>query len=109
VDHAGYFLPSTVEGLDIIDELNRPEIRLIYDIYHSAVMGEDVAEVLKGRLDRVAHVHLADAPGRHEPGSGTMDWRRRLQWLTDNGYRGMVGLEYMPTQSTEASLRALRS
>ena len=109
VDHAGYFLPSTVEGLDIIDEVNRPEIRLIYDIYHSAVMGEDVAEVLKGRLDRVAHVHLADAPGRHEPGSGTMDWRRRLQWLTDNGYRGMVGLEYMPTQSTEASLRALRS
>lgn len=107
VDHVGYFLPSTTEGLDIIDEVNRPEIRLVYDIYHSAVMDEEISEVLKGRLDRVAHVHLADAPGRHEPGSGTMDWQRRLKWLTDNGYRGLVGLEYMPTERTVKSLSAL--
>lgn len=107
VDHVGYFLPSTTEGLDIIDEVNRPEIRLVYDIYHSAVMDEEISEVLAGRLDRVAHVHLADAPGRHEPGSGTMDWQRRLKWLTDNGYRGLVGLEYMPTERTVKSLGAL--
>jgi hydroxypyruvate isomerase len=107
IDHVGYFLPSTVEGLDIIDEVGRPEIRLIYDIYHSAVMDEEIADVLTNRMDRVAHVHLADAPGRHEPGSGTMDWERRLRWLTEAGYDGFVGLEYMPTQSTEASLRIL--
>jgi hydroxypyruvate isomerase len=107
VDHVGYFLPSTTEGLDIIDEVNRPEIRLVYDIYHSAVMDEEISEVLAGRLDRVAHVHLADAPGRHEPGSGTMDWQRRLKWLADNGYRGLVGLEYMPTERTVKSLGAL--
>lgn len=107
VDHVGYFLPSTTEGLDIIDEVNRPEIRLIYDIYHSAVMGEEIADVLAGRMDRVAHVHLADVPGRHEPGSGHLDWQCRLGWLEQNGYRGMVGLEYMPTQSTLASLSAL--
>ena len=107
VDHPGYFLPSTTEGLDIIDEVGRPEIRLIYDIYHSAVMDEEISEVLAGRLDRVTHVHLADAPGRHEPGAGTMDWQRRLQWLSDNGYRGMVGLEYKPTIATEKSLAAL--
>lgn len=107
VDHVGYFLPSTVEGLDIIDEVGRREIRLIYDIYHSAVMDEEISDVLGGRMDRVAHVHLADAPGRHEPGSGEMDWERRLQWLTDAGYDGFVGLEYMPTRSTEASLQAL--
>jgi hydroxypyruvate isomerase len=63
--------------------------------------------VLGGRLDRVAHVHLADAPGRHEPGNGTMDWQRRLQWLADNGYRGMVGLEYKPTVPTRESLSIL--
>ena len=74
VDHAGYFLPSTTEGLDII-----------------------------------AHVHLADAPGRHEPGTGTMDWQRRLDWLDSNGYRGMVGLEYKPTRPTPESLAALLS
>lgn len=107
VDHAGYFLPSTAEGLDIVDEVGRPEIRLIYDIYHSAVMDEEISEVLAGRLDRVAHVHLADAPGRGEPGAGTMDWRRRLAWLGDNGYRGLVGLEYRPTKDTVESLSAL--
>ncbi|MEQ1769254.1 MAG: TIM barrel protein [Devosia sp.] len=107
VDHAGYFLPSTVEGLDIIDEVGRPETRLIYDIYHSAVMGEEIGEVLAGRLDRVAHVHLADAPGRHEPGTGKLDWQRRLGWLEEHGYRGMVGLEYKPTRATPDSLAAL--
>lgn len=59
IDHKGYFLHSTVEGLDIIDEVNRPEIRIVYDIYHSLVMGEATAEVLKDRIDRVAHVHIA--------------------------------------------------
>jgi hydroxypyruvate isomerase len=70
-------------------------------------MDEEISDVLAGRLDRVAHVHLADAPGRHEPGTGTMDWERRLQWLIDQGYRGLVGLEYTPTVATEDSLRHL--
>jgi hydroxypyruvate isomerase len=108
VDHPGYYLTSTVEGLDIVDEVDRPEIRLLYDIYHSAVMGEDTEEVLAGRLDRVAHVHLADLPGRGEPGSGRLDFEHRLRWLQDAGYGGYVGLEYRPSGSTADSLRLLR-
>jgi hydroxypyruvate isomerase len=103
VDHPGYFLTSTTEGLDIIDEVGRPEIRLLYDIYHAAVMGEAI-DLLAGRLDRIAHVHLADAPGRHEPGSGDMDWQARLDWLAGHGYTGRVGLEYRPSAGTTASL-----
>jgi hydroxypyruvate isomerase len=105
VDHIGYYLTSTVEGLDIIDEVDRPEIKLLYDIYHSAMMGERIEDVLDGRLDRVVHVHLADTQGRGEPGSGTMDWQARLEWLADQGYSGFIGLEYRPTGSTEDSLR----
>ena len=105
VDHPGYYLTSTVEGLDIVDEVDRPEVRLLYDIYHSAMMGEHIEDVLEGRLDRVVHVHLADTQGRGEPGSGTMDWQARLDWLADHGYSGFVGLEYQPTGSTEDSLR----
>lgn len=104
VDHPGYYLTSTVEGLDIIDEVDRPEVRLLYDIYHSAVMGEHIEDVLEGRLDRVAHVHLADTQGRGEPGSGTLDWQARLDWLAEQGYDGFVGLEYRPTGATEDSL-----
>jgi hydroxypyruvate isomerase len=104
IDHQGYFLHSTVEGLDIIDEVNRPEIRIVYDIYHSLVMGEETAKVLKDRVDRVAHVHVADHPGRNEPGSGTLALSKSLHWLFDNGYDGFVGLEYRPTAGTSSSL-----
>jgi hydroxypyruvate isomerase len=109
IDHKGYYLASTTEGIDIIDDVGRPEIRIVYDIYHSAVMDEEIGEVLAGRVDRVAHAHLADAPGRHEPGSGSMDWQRRVEWLEANGYVGMIGLEYMPTKETVASLAELRA
>ena len=108
VDHAGYFLSSNAEGLDIVDAVGRPEIRMLYDIYHAAVMEEAIAPVLEGRLDWVAHVHLADAPGRGEPGSGRLDWRDRLAWLGCAGYDGFVGLEYRPTRDTTETL-AFRS
>lgn len=105
VDHPGYYLTSTVEGLDIVDEVGRPEIKLLYDIYHSAMMGERTEEVLAGRVDRIAHAHLADTLGRGEPGSGDMDWRHRVGWLEANGYHGLIGLEYRPTSGTLESLR----
>jgi hydroxypyruvate isomerase len=104
VDHPGYYLTSTEEGLDIVDEVSRPEVRLLYDIYHSAVMGERIEDVLQGRVDRVVHVHLADAPGRHEPGTGAMDYRDRLGWLVAQGYDGLVGLEYRPVRPTAEGL-----
>jgi hydroxypyruvate isomerase len=107
VDHPGYFLPSTVGALDIIDDVGRREVRLLYDLYHSAMMGEEVEAVLGRRVDRVGHMHLADAPGRHEPGTGTLDWRRRLEWLVANGYEGWVGLEYLPTRPTRETLSFL--
>lgn len=104
VDHKGYYLTSTAEGLDIVDEVAAPEVKLLYDIYHSAMMGEDTAAVLAGRIDRVGHVHLADAPGRGEPGSGTMDWRHRVDWIVAEGYRGLIGLEYRPSRDTASTL-----
>jgi hydroxypyruvate isomerase len=104
IDHVGYFLGSTVEGLDIIDEVASPNVKIVYDIYHSAVMDERTEEVLKGRVDRVAHVHVADHPGRNEPGTGAVDLRERLNWIFDNGYDGYVGLEYQPIGGTSAQM-----
>ena len=106
IDHAGYFLDSTVEGLDIIDDVARPEIRIVYDIYHSAVMDERTEDVLKGRVDRVIHVHVADHPGRNEPSSGRIDLAHRLNWLVANGYQGSVGLEYRPLKPGGAAVKA---
>lgn len=96
IDHKGYFLGSTNETLDIIDEVGRPEIGIVYDIYHSAVMGERTEQILEGRVDRVFHVHVADHPGRQDPGSGAIDLKSRLIWVFAQGYEGSVGLEYKP-------------
>src|SRR5690606_35807932 len=81
VDHKGYYLHSTAEGLDIVDAVDRPEIALLYDLYHSMVMGEDTAAVLAGRVDRIAHIRVADHPGRNEPGTGGLPLRQSLEWL----------------------------
>ena len=104
VDHQGYFLSSTVEGLDIVDEIDRPEIGIVYDVYHSAVMGETTADVIGDRIGRVFHVHVADHPGRHEPGSGNVDLKQRIAWLGEKGYAGPIGLEFRPTGSTAEAL-----
>ncbi len=109
VDHIGYFLPSTREALDIVRETGRPEIGIIYDIYHSAVMDEDTAEVIGNDMDRVLHIHIADHPGRNEPGLGSIDLAERLRWLFDNGYKGAVGLEYRPVKSSSLTIVELRT
>ncbi|MEO5805326.1 TIM barrel protein [Devosia sp.] len=109
VDHQGYYLHSTVEALDIIDAVNRPdEIAILYDLYHSMVMGEKTQDVLAGRVDRVAHIHVADHPGRHQPGTGELPLAEALEWLFANGYSGRVGLEYVPVGPTLASLEQTR-
>jgi hydroxypyruvate isomerase len=106
IDHVGYFLDSTREGLDIVDDVARPEIGIVYDLYHSAVMDERTENVLAGRVDRVVHVHVADHPGRNEPGSGTIDLGHRLDWIYAHGYTGLVGLEYRPTKPGIAAVKA---
>ena len=73
------------------------------------VMGEDTAAVLAGRVDRIAHIHVADHPGRNEPGTGGLPLRQSLEWLVAEGYGGYVGLEFRPTGETSAALQQTRS
>jgi len=108
IDHQGYFLPSTAEALDMVDDVARPEIGLVYDLYHSLVMEEEPEQVLAGRVDRIIHVHVADHPGRNDPGTGGLDLGTPLAWLFANGYSGRVGLEYRPLEGTTAGLDRVR-
>lgn len=108
VDHVGTFLDTTRAGLDVVDEVDDAHVRLLLDLYHALVMGEDGPAEARGRGDRIAHVHVADAPGRHEPGTGTADWPRTLASLAALGYAGRIGLEYVPTRPTAATLDVIR-
>lgn len=109
VEHPGMFLVSTKLGLDIVEAVGSPNLRLLYDAYHSAVMGEDMREVLGGRMHLVAHVQVADMPGRNEPGTGTIDWAEKIETLRRLGYQGAIGLEYKPTLPAIESLEKTRA
>jgi hydroxypyruvate isomerase len=108
VDHIGTFLDSTAEGFAIVDEVAAPNVKLLFDVYHSVVMGERLTDVLGSRIEEVGHLHIADAPGRHEPGSGRIDWPATFAWLSQQGYEGRIGLEYEPLAPTADSLAAIR-
>jgi len=109
VEHPGMFLDSTTRGLDIIEAVGSPAVRLLFDAYHSATMGERIDEVLGNRIALVGHVQVADSPGRGEPGSGTIDWAHVMATLRKVGYDGAIGLEYKPTVSSLASLDRTRA
>ncbi len=104
-----YPLRTAAEAVAVVDRVAEGSgvgnIGLLCDLYHLAVNGDDLDEAISTYGHRVAHVQIADAPGRGEPGTGTLDLDRHLRHLADSGYAGWVGLEYKPTTaSTEASL-----
>jgi len=109
LDHKGHFLDHAVEGLDIVEEVDHSSVLLLYDMYHSTMMGELPETVLGDRAGLVGHVHVADVPGRHEPGSGTINWPAYMATLASKGYAGFIGLEYWASRSTLDSLRLTRT
>lgn len=104
VDHPGSLLDRTAEAVYVARGVDSDHFGVLYDIYHSAVEGEDMAAELANAGDIVKYVQLADAPGRGEPGTGDLDWPERLGILRASGYDGPIGLEYYPTTESAASV-----
>lgn len=107
VDHVGTFCDHTAEVISILREVNSPKVKLLYDAYHSLVIGEDPVTVLTGHVDLLGHIQIADAPGRHQPGTGVHDWTALLHTFRTLGYQGRIGLEYRPSADTIDSLTAI--
>jgi hydroxypyruvate isomerase len=103
-DVPGFWLCGTRQALAILDEVGAPNLRLQYDAYHMHIMEGAVARTLEEHLARVGHVQIADHPGRHEPGSGEIDYPSLFALLDRLGYAGWVGCEYRPAAGTEAGL-----
>ncbi|SFU75937.1 hydroxypyruvate isomerase [Halomonas korlensis] len=103
-DIPGFFLNRTEQALAIFDEVASSNLKLQYDIYHMQVMEGDLAPTIEKHLDRIAHVQLADNPGRHEPGTGEIHYPFLFAHLDRLGYTGWVGAEYKPAGRTEEGL-----
>jgi hydroxypyruvate isomerase len=103
-DVPGFLVPTTDDVLSVLDEVGEPGVLLQFDAYHVQRMEGDAAPRLAAVLDRVGHVQIADHPGRHQPGTGEIDFSALFELLDGAGYAGSVGLEYVPAPTTAASL-----
>ena len=92
----------------VLNRVQAPNVGLLCDLFHLANNGDDIDAALAAYGGRIAHVQIADYPGRGEPGSGTLDLDRYLNTIQGGGYSGHVSLEYVPTTTTIDSLRWLR-
>ena len=104
VDHKGYFLQYSREGFDIVRKVGSKNIRILYDIYHLQIMQGNIINDIEKNIDLIGHFHIADVPGRHEPGTGEINYKNVFGKISSLNYSGFLGFEYMPSVSTEESL-----
>ena len=107
-DIPGFYLTHTHQALDIIAEVGSDNLFLQYDIYHMQIMEGDLAATIEKNLKLIPHMQLADNPGRHEPGTGEINYPFLFEFIDRLGYRGWIGCEYKPATTTDAGLGWIR-
>lgn len=104
VDHKGYWLNHSAVGLELVRKVGSPNIKLLFDCYHMQIMEGNLIETLIKNLDAIGHVHVADVPGRHEPGTGEINYGNVFKALKEAGYKGYIGFEFAPTISSQKAV-----
>ncbi|TNC50544.1 TIM barrel protein [Rubellimicrobium rubrum] len=99
-----YHMHRLDQAFALAREYDRGEVSVLLDTFHAAANGEDPLALIRSHADRLGHVHIADHPGRHEPGSGAISFDPILQALESVGYAGAIGFEYIPASTTQAGL-----
>lgn len=105
----GFYVNHPDFAAELIEEIDSPAIGMLFDIYHAAVKGIDAMQFVSDHFDTIAHIQIADHPGRSEPGSGTLDFATFFTHLDILGYGGYVGCEYKPSGDTVATLAWMES
>lgn len=109
LDHPGHFLQRSDEAVRVIDAVGSPNVKLVFDVYHQQVTEGDVTRNLTNYLSRINHFHIADNPGRQQPGTGELNYANILTAIQNSGFEGFVGLECGYTVDTDEALRQFRS
>ena len=107
MDHVGNFLASTKEAAGLIRSVNSPNIKILYDVYHMQIMEGNIINTLKTYIDAIGYIHIADVPGRHEPGTGEINFTNVMKTLRKLEYDGMIGFELEPLQDSKIATRTL--
>jgi len=107
-DMPGFCLSSTKQVLDVLKAVNHPNVYIQYDIYHMQIMEGNLTKTIGQNIERIAHMQLADVPGRHEPGTGEINYEFLFRAIDEMGYKGWIGCEYNPLGATESSLSCVK-
>ena len=100
----GFIIHNSQQMLDVLNQLNHPKLFMQYDIYHMQMMGEKPDEFITRYADKIAHIQFADCPGRGQPGTGQINFKRVFSAIEKSTYSGWVGAEYKPVGTTTESL-----
>lgn len=107
-DVPGFFVPTAARAAQVIGEVGAPNFGLQCDLYHTAMMGDDPSSILAAHRGIIRHIQFADAPGRHEPGTGKLDFAHLFGTIDRLGYPGWVSAEYRPSKATVETLHWFR-
>ncbi len=108
-DHVGNFLEHTSMGAEICELISAPRLKILYDVYHMQLNEGSICDTLSKYVGQIGHIHVADAPGRHEPGTGEINYPHVLRHLEAIGYTGLVGYELFPKTDTATAVKAIMS
>ena len=108
VDHAGYPLRYTEDVVRLIEQVGSPRIRLLCDIYHVQIEEGNVVQSIRDYHSFIGYVHVADVPGRHEPGTGEINYPRIASTLREVGYSGVIGMEAFPQADAHQAMESFR-
>lgn len=103
-DQPRYLIHTTAEGMAVVEAVNHPQVRLQYDVYHAQMTEGNLISTIKRLLPFIGHMQISDVPGRHEPGTGEINYPVIFTALEQLGYDGYIGLEYNPSGDTDHSL-----
>ena len=106
-DHAGNFLTTTRTAAEMTRLIGSPMLKVLYDVYHMQLNEGSLCGNIRAYGDQFGHVHVADAPGRHEPGTGEIEYHRVFSCLEEIGYQGLIGFELIPETTTEKAVEAI--
>ncbi|WP_129112734.1 hydroxypyruvate isomerase family protein [Halegenticoccus tardaugens] len=107
VDHPGYFLTDSAEAFEIVESVGSDRVKVLYDVYHQQITEGNVIETVREHVDLIGHFHIADVPGRHEPGTGEVNYANVLSAIGESAYDGYVGCEFFPAGDPDDAVRSV--
>lgn len=96
VDHKGYYMSHSKPAFEMVREIGSKNIKVLYDIYHMQIMEGNIIQTIKDNIDAIGYIHIADVPGRFQPGTGEINYTNIFKAIRETGYQGYVGFEFEP-------------